>query len=233
MAMIKDRIRVVRDNIARVCHRIGRDPDEITLLGVTKYSPVEDVREAMSCGIRDLGEIRVQDAREKFAALGEQAAGVRKHLIGHLQTNKVKLAVRTFDMIQTLDSERLADEIEKHAAAAQKVMDVLVEVNCSQEAQKSGVAAEGLLPLLKKVSALPHLRVQGLMTMAALSDDESVVRKAFRELRTLSETAAREFPGAENIRMDCLSMGMTHDYEIALEEGATMLRIGSAIFLEK
>jgi PLP dependent protein len=228
--MIKDRILQVRENIARICQSIGKNPADITLVGVTKYSSVEQTREAIEAGITDIGELKVQDAREKFLALGEQAERVTRHMIGHLQTNKVKVALKIFDIIQTVDSEKLAAEIEKHAAAGNHKAKILIEVNCSGEAQKSGIARDQALSLVEKISFCEHLHCLGLMTMASFVEDEAIVRRGFRDLRQLGELIKKNFSGHPRVQMVYLSMGMSGDYEIALEEGSNMVRIGTAIF---
>jgi len=230
MSSIQDRVRQVQENIARAAARAGRDPAEITLVAVTKYSQAEDIRAAIAAGITHIGENRVQDAEAKFAQLGESAAKITKHMIGHLQTNKVKDAVRIFDAIQSVDSEKLALEIEKRAAAAgQTAFEVLIEVNSGEE-QKSGVAKKDLFALVEKVARCEHLRLRGLMTMAPLADDAKILRAVFGDLRRQAEKIAAQFAGHPCVDMRILSMGMSHDYELAVEEGATMVRIGSAIF---
>lgn len=232
--MIKDRISNVRENIARVCQRIGRNPDDITLVGVTKYTSAENTLAAIEAGITDIGELKVQDAQEKFLELekiGVSPNFFKKHMIGHLQTNKVKTAIQIFDLIQTVDSFKLASEIDRQALSAGKVVSTLIEVNSGEE-QKFGVPPTQVLPLLEKIAELKNIEVLGLMTMAPLTQDEEITRRSFRELFNLSQKAGKDFEGHPRIQMKYLSMGMTGDYEIALEEGANMVRIGSAIFKE-
>lgn len=228
--MIQERILRIRENIAQICRQIGRRPEDITLIGVTKYTSVEKTLAAIAAGITDIGELKVQDAQRKFAVMGKAAGKVGKHMIGHLQTNKVKLALQMFDLIQTVDSVKLAREIDKQAARMDIRADVLLEVNCSGEEQKFGVAQDRVIPLVEQIAPLAHIRVRGLMTMAPFVDDEKIIRRSFRDLRGLSEKISKQFDGQERIQMRYLSMGMSGDYEIALEEGANMLRIGSAIF---
>jgi len=228
--MVKDRILQIQENIRRVCQKIGRDPDEITLVAVTKYSHVDDVKQAIEAGIKHIAENRVQDAQQKFAGLGVLAGSVTKHMVGHLQSNKAKDAVALFNMIQSLDSVKLAQEIEKRAAAAGiPKVEVLIEVNSGEE-QKSGIAADQVMALVETVVGCPHLQLQGLMTMAPFVDDKILVRQAFADLRRLREKIAAQFKGDPRVDMKYLSMGMTNDYELAIEEGSNMLRIGSAIF---
>ncbi len=230
MGTVKDRVLQIRENIREICRRTGRNPDEVVLVAITKYTDADKVREAISAGITHIGENRVQDAEKKFLELGDLTGQVTRHMVGHLQTNKAKDALKLFDVIQSLDSERLAFEIEKRAAALgiEKVK-ALIEVNSGEE-QKSGVNKNELTALVEKVTACPHIQLQGLMTMAPLTTDKYAVRQAFRDLRLLSGGIAARFQGHPQVEMKYLSMGMTDDYEIALEEGSNMLRIGRAIF---
>lgn len=230
--MIQDRLLQVRDSIAQICRRMGKEPKDITLIGVTKFASIPAIKEAIDCGLTDIGESRVQAAGEKFPALTGTYQRVVKHMIGHLQTNKAKQAVQIFDMIQSVDSLRLAQEIDRHARASNKVMEVLLQVNISGEQQKFGMEKDTLFPLLDDLKPLSALRVRGLMTIAPLVDAEAPVRECFRALRTLFEAVAKEYAGAAHITMKHLSMGMTDDYHWALEEGANMVRIGRAIFSE-
>ena len=172
----------------------------------------------------------MQDAQAKFSQLGEAGNKVTKHMIGHLQTNKAKDAVKIFDMIQSVDSIKLIQEIEKRVAASgRSKVDVLIEVNSGEE-QKSGVAKTAVMDLVAGAVQCEHVQLLGLMTMAPFVNDEKVVRQAFRDLRLLREEITSQFKGQPRVNMKYLSMGMTNDYEIALEEGANMLRIGRAIF---
>lgn len=178
-----------------------------------------------------IGESKVQAAREKFSQLQDVLPRVTKHMIGHLQTNKVKTALELFDMIQSVDSVKLIREIEKQAARSQRAkIDILLEVNISGEAQKFGIEKGNLFTLVEEVQMCQRIRLLGLMTMAPLSDDQGIIRQCFRSLKDVSEEINDHFCIEDKVEMRYLSMGMTHDYEIALEEGANMLRIGSAIF---
>ena len=228
--MINENIAKIRQDIEQVCRGQGRDPDDVILIGVTKYTTAEKAIEGIETGLTDLGENRVQDARKKFSDIGEHINKVRKHMIGHLQTNKVKAAIEVFDMIQSVDSLKVAREIDKQAAKMERQIECLIQVNCSGEEQKSGIAKDETMSLIRAISSLKSLRVSGLMTIAPFTEEEAVIRASFRDLRLLKEEIAKEFTAAANIDMRHLSMGMTHDYKIALEEGADMLRIGSAIF---
>ena len=199
--------------------------DKIILVAVTKNHGVEVMREAIDAGATDIGENRVQEAAEKFQTLDR---AVTRHLIGHLQTNKAKAAVKLFDMIQSVDSEHLATAIDKAAAAIGKIQDVLIQVNAAREPQKSGVLLEDLNALIKFVDATKNLRLRGLMMIAPNLPDAEECRPLFKQMHTLFDelkTSRQDF--------DFLSMGMTHDYKIAVEEGANVVRVGTAIFGER
>ncbi len=199
--------------------------DKIILVAVTKNHGVEVMREAIDAGATDIGENRVQEAAEKFQSLDR---AVTRHLIGHLQTNKAKAAVKLFDLIQSVDSEHLAAAIDKAATAIGKVQDVLIQVNAAREPQKSGVLLEDLDALIKFVDAAKNLRLRGLMMIAPNFPDAEDCRPLFRQMRKLFDelkTSRQDF--------DFLSMGMTHDYKIAVEEGANVVRVGTAIFGER
>lgn len=230
--MIKDRLAQVHKDIEAVCKRIDRNPKEIILVGATKYADAFQIKEAVAAGLKDIGENRVQDALRKFAVLDKEHVHATRHMIGHLQTNKVKKAVEIFDLIQSVDSMRLAEEIEKHAAALNKSVEILIEVNTSGEAQKFGVHPDEVPALVEDISRCPHVRLVGLMTMAPLTRDQGIIRRCFRDLRELFDAVEENFGTRPHVDMKYLSMGMTEDYEIALEEGSSMLRIGRAIFNE-
>lgn len=226
MERIAERVTAVRERIAAAAARAGRDPAGITLVAVSKAFPLEAIRAAAASGVTDIGENRVQEAVPKVAAVGR---GVRWHLVGHLQTNKAKTAIRHFDWIQTLDSLRLAEALHKAAeAAGREVVPVLVEVNLEGEASKTGLPEADLLPLLLGLATHPRIRVEGLMAIPPLLEDPKAVRPYFARLRALAEKARAE--GLPHVRMVHLSMGMSHDFEVAVEEGATMVRVGTAIF---
>jgi len=232
---IHDQIRIVRDRIAQAAQRVGRRPDEVRLIAVTKTHPVEFVVTALEAGITDIGENRVQEAIAKFAALGltpiAQQVRPRFHLIGHLQTNKAKLAVEWFHLIHSLDSIKLADELEKHARARGRMCEVLIQVNVSGELTKFGIAPDQVVALAEHViENCPHLLVRGFMTMAPFEAIAEATRPHFCRLRGLRDSLLQQFRGCERFPAYELSMGMTNDYEVAIEEGATMVRIGSAIF---
>jgi pyridoxal phosphate enzyme (YggS family) len=218
----------VRARIRQAAERAGRDPGGVSIVGVTKGHPLATARQAVAAGLVDLGENRVQEALAKMDAWPN--APVRWHLVGHLQRNKARHAVGRFALIHSLDSQRLADALEHEAAARGLVQDVLVQVNVAREPQKTGVAPEQAEALVAHVAGLSHLRLRGLMTMAPLTADAAVHRATFRGLRELRDriTVNRQ-PSTVNE----LSMGMSQDFEIAVEEGATMLRLGTVLFGER
>jgi PLP dependent protein len=213
----------VRGRIAEACAEHDREVDSITLVAVTKTFPASTIRQVVSTGLQDIGESKVQEAEAKIAELGAIA---RWHLIGHLQSNKVKKAVQLFDVIQSVDSLKLAEEINKQASAISKTIDCLIEVNCSGEKQKYGVAPDECLKLLQNIVKFPNIQLRGLMTIGPMTDDESKVRKSFQKCAKLFEEA--KAIGGEGL--DTLSMGMSHDFHLAIAEGATMVRLGSALF---
>lgn len=229
MAMIRENILRLRDDISLICRQLGRDPEDITLVVVTKHASQEDIKEAIALGVSHIGENKVQEALKKFSGLPEKCH-IARHMIGHLQSNKVKDAVQIFEYIQSVDSAKLAAAIDKEAGRLKKTVDIFVQVNTSGEAQKFGVSKDGALALLADIAQLKHLNVLGLMTIGPLTEDEAAVRNCFKELRLLRDRIGREFAGAGNIQMKFLSMGMSSDYKIALEEGSNMVRIGSRIF---
>jgi len=216
----------VRGRIAAAAARAGRRADAVTIVAVTKGHPVERVQEAAAAGLLDIGESRVQEAAAKQAAW--PGAPVRWHLIGHLQRNKAKESVGRFALIHSLDSVRLADALEAAAAGAGVVQEVLVEVNVAREPQKSGVLPEDAPGLVAHAAQRPHLRVGGLMAIAPYTLDTGVQRQAFRQLRELRDGLATSV-----LPLAVLSMGMSDDFEAAVEEGATMVRLGTILFGER
>ncbi len=225
MSEIGERLARVQARIAAAARRAGRDPASITLVAISKTVPSDRIKEGVAAGIAVLGENRVQEAQDKIQTLGRLA---QWHLVGHLQTNKARLAVQLFDVIHSLDSMKLARELDKHARAAGKRVPCLVEVNQGGELTKSGLTGEGVPPFLREVAALTGIEILGLMSVPPFLESPEDVRPYFRRLRALrDEAVAAGIPG---IRMGHLSMGMSHDFEVAIEEGATMVRIGTAIF---
>jgi hypothetical protein len=234
MAAIRDRIEAVRRRIAAACLRAGREPSEVVLVAVTKTVSPAEIKVAYDAGIRCFGENRVQEAAAKISSAflpnGENVTAPW-HLIGHLQTNKAKKALELFQVIQSLDSSHLAETLQRHAAALGRRLEVFIEVNTSGETAKFGVSPDQAVEFAKKVAELPNLQLTGLMTISALTDDEAAVRRCFRQLRKLhAEVSAANLPG---VALRHLSMGMTDDFEMAIEEGSTMVRIGRAIFGER
>ncbi|MGE0268978.1 MAG: YggS family pyridoxal phosphate-dependent enzyme [Candidatus Omnitrophota bacterium] len=227
--MIKDNIEKIKNKISSVCSSIGRNPADIILIGISKYADSSQMNEAVAAGLTHIGENRVQDAKEKFSEL-MGAAAIVKHMVGHLQTNKVKAAVEIFDIIQSVDSLKLALEIQKQAERLNKKMVVLVQVNMSREVQKSGMAPEDIDQFLKSVRGLENIYIQGLMTIGPLTEDRIVVRECFREFKGIFDRIKDQYPADHRLQMKYLSMGMSGDFETALEEGANMIRVGRAIF---
>ncbi len=218
----------VRSTIANAARRAGRDPAEITLVAVSKTRPVELVEMAYNLKVTDFGENRVQEALPKIAAFHPQ--GMRWHMIGHLQSNKVRKVVGAFDSVQSVGSLALAQTLQRQAAKRAIRLPVLLEVNVAGEESKAGVRPDEVLPLARQIAELPALEVQGLMTVAPLVDDPEKVRPVFRSLRELRDLLRSELPECS---WQHLSMGMTDDYSIAIEEGATIVRVGRAIFGER
>jgi len=222
----------VREQIENAARRAGRQPDEITLVAVSKTFPVASIVQAHQAGARDIGENRVEEASEKIPAVNQQLneGKLRWHLIGHLQRRKARQAVALFDLIQSVDTLRLAESLNRHACAANIRIPVLLQVNIGNDPQKFGFAPaprDALWRDVEKITALPGLRVQGLMTIGPLVANAAQARPFFRELRELRDALAQRFA---NVEWRELSMGMTDDYAVAIEEGATMVRIGRAIF---
>ena len=218
----------VRSIIAESALRVGQEPGEITLVAVSKTMPVELVQMAYNLGVTDFGENRVQEALPKIAAFHPQ--GLRWHMIGHLQSNKASKVVSPFYCVQSVDSLHLAQTLNRHASEQGKRLAVLLQVNVSGEASKEGLSPAETLDVAWQVLVLPYIQVEGLMTIAPLVEDAEQVRPVFRELRLLRDKLRREQPSSS---WQHLSMGMTGDYGIAIEEGATIVRIGRAIFGER
>jgi len=210
--------------ITKAADRAGRRPDEITLVAVSKTFPAEGIRAAYAAGLRHFGENRVQEWESKHAELA--GLGGTWHLIGHLQSNKARRAARLFHRIDSLDSLELARRLDGFAAQESKRLPVLIEVHLGAEQTKSGVAEEDLGKLAEGIAALPHLELRGLMTIPPFFDEPERVRPYFRQLRKLREDVSKQ----TGLALPVLSMGMSHDYEVAIEEGATEIRLGTALF---
>ena len=217
---IAEQLARVRERMAAACRRAGRSPDEVTLVGVSKGVPAQRVAEAHAAGLQDMGENRVQEAADKIEALAAQGVRPRWHLVGHLQTNKTKTIAGLFVILHSVDSVRLAQALSRRA---REPLPILLEVNVAQEASKFGFTPQEVASALRSIVDLPNLDVRGLMTIAPQTDQPESVRPVFQRLRELrDELGLRE-----------LSMGMTNDFEVAIEEGATMVRVGRAIFGER
>ena len=225
---LKENFQSVEARIQAACDRAGRSRKEVTLIAVSKTKPVEMLQTIYDAGSRDFGENKVQEMCDKIEQL---PTDIRWHMIGHLQRNKVKYIVGRVSLIHSVDSLHLAQEIEKQAAKLDVIVPILIEVNIAEEESKFGIHKEETISLVREVAALPHIRIQGLMTIAPYVENPEDNRAYFRGIKQLSVDIARE--NIDNVSMDCLSMGMTGDYEVAIEEGATMVRVGTGIFGER
>ena len=226
--MIQENIKAVQENIENACARVSRPGDEVTLIAVSKTKPLEMLKEAYEAGCRDFGENKVQELVDKYEAMPED---VRFHMIGHLQRNKVKYIVGKVYLIHSVDSLRLAEEISKEAVKKGVSVNILIEVNVAEEESKFGVTCEETAELVKKIAALPGIFVKGLMTIAPYVENPEENRQYFVNLRKLSVDITRQ--NIDNVSMDILSMGMSGDYIVAVEEGATYVRVGTGIFGER
>ena len=223
--MLKDQLQEVEKRIQAACDRAGRKREEVTLIAVSKTKPVETLQEAYDLGVRIFGENKVQELTAKYEALPKD---IHWHMIGHLQTNKVKYIIDKAELIHSVDSLKLAETIEKEAAKHDLIADILVEVNGAEEESKFGMKMEEVIPFVEKVSAFPHVRVRGLMTIAPFVEDPEENRSIFADLHKLYIDIKKK--NHDNDTVSVLSMGMTNDYEVAIEEGATMVRVGTGIF---
>ena len=220
--MIKEQLEEVRKNIEAACKRAGRDPKEVTLIAVSKTKPVPMLEEAYEAGARDFGENKVQEMKDKYNP------DYTWHMIGHLQTNKVKYIIDKVELIHSVDSFHLAKQIEKEAVKKSVEAQILVQVNIAQEDTKFGIDGPEVIALVEEISKLPHVHVRGLMTSAPFVDDPEENRCYFEKLHQLFIDIREK--NIDNVSMDILSMGMTNDYEVAIEEGSTMVRVGTGIF---
>lgn len=223
--MLEDQLQEVEKRIQAACDRAGRKREEVTLIAVSKTKPVETLQEAYDLGVRIFGENKVQELTAKYEALPKD---IHWHMIGHLQTNKVKYIIDKAELIHSVDSLKLAETIEKEAAKHDLIADILVEVNVAEEESKFGMKMEEVIPFVEKVSAFPHVRVRGLMTIAPFVEDPEENRSIFADLHKLYIDIKKK--NHDNDTVSVLSMGMTNDYEVAIEEGATMVRVGTGIF---
>lgn len=223
--MIKENLAQVEKNICQACEKVGRDRSEVTLITVSKTNPVTSLREAMDCGVHIFGENKVQEMLEKQEELPDN---IQWHMIGHLQRNKVKYIMGKVALIHSVDSLRLAQEISKEAVKQGTQEDILVEINVAEESSKFGITTSEAIQLVEDISQLPNVHIKGLMTIAPFVEDPEENREVFRALKKLSVDIDRK--NIDNVTMNVLSMGMTNDYQVAIEEGATMVRVGTGIF---
>lgn len=223
--MLKENLNQVEKKIAEACERAGRSREEVTLIAVSKTKPVSMLSEVYDEGIRDFGENKVQEIQEKYDQLPND---IRWHMIGHLQRNKVKYVIDKVCLIHSVDSYRLAEEINIQAKKKNLVVPILVEVNIAEEESKFGITAEDAIALVEQIAELENVRIRGLMTIAPMVEDPEENRQYFRRIRQLSVDIKNK--NIDNVAMDILSMGMTGDYTVAIEEGATMVRVGTGIF---
>lgn len=226
--MIRENLIQTRKNIEEACGRAGRTPEEIRLIAVSKTKPLEMLMEAYEAGVRDFGENKVQELADKYNALPKD---IRWHMIGHLQRNKVKYLVGKVYLIHSVDSLRLAQEIQKEAQKKQVEVDILVEVNVAEEKSKFGSTVEETLQLIQDIAVLPAVHIQGLMTVAPFVENPEENRRIFANLKQLAVDIMHK--SIDNVNMNVLSMGMTGDYQVAVEEGATCVRVGTGIFGER
>ena len=223
--MVAENLAQVQKNIKESCRKINRDPGEVMLIAVSKTKPVEMLKEAYDAGARVFGENKVQEIVDKY---DQMPSDVKWHMIGHLQRNKVKYIVDKVAMIHSVDSFRLAETIEKEAAKKDVIVPILIEVNVAQEESKFGLKPEEVLPFIEKIAGFSHIQIKGLMTIAPYVENAEENRRIFRELKKLSVDIAAK--NINNVIMSVLSMGMTGDYMVAVQEGATMVRVGTGIF---
>jgi len=226
--MIHENIKLVEENIKKACEKVGRDVNEVTLIAVSKTKPYTAIEEALPTGVKDYGENKVQELCDKYEILPKD---IKWHMIGHLQRNKVKYLVGKASLIHSVDSIRLAEQIEKEYAKADEIANILIEVNMAQEESKFGITSEETEQLVREIAKFPHIRIKGLMTIAPYTDNPESNRVYFRNMKKLSVDI--ENKNIDNVSMSVLSMGMTGDYQVAVEEGATLVRVGTRIFGER
>lgn len=223
--MLAENLKEVEQKIQEACDKANRKREEVTLIAVSKTKPVPMLQEVYDLGIRNFGENKVQELSEKYGQMPEDMVW---HMIGHLQRNKVKNIIDKAALIHSVDSMRLAETIETEAAKKDIIVNILLEVNVAEEDSKFGMKVEEVLPMVEEIAKLPHLRIQGLMTIAPFVEDAEENRPVFARLRKLSVDIANK--NIDNVNVGILSMGMTNDYQVAIEEGATMVRVGTGIF---
>lgn len=223
--MLKDNFTQVNEKIQAACDRSGRSRENVTLIAVSKTKPIEMLQEAYDLGVRVFGENKVQEIMDKYDALPKD---ISWHMIGHLQRNKVKYIIDKVDMIHSVDSIRLAETIEKEAAKRDLVMKILIEVNVAKEESKFGIMPEEVETVVSEIAKMPHIKICGLMTIAPFVENPEENRIYFNRLRNIAVDIDRK--KSDNVIMSILSMGMTNDYEVAIEEGSTMVRVGTGLF---
>lgn len=223
--MVTENYNIIKHEVEVCAQKCGRDPKDITLIAVSKTKPLSDIEELIQIGVNDFGENKVQELCDKYEHVSKP---VNFHLIGHLQTNKVKYVVDKACLIHSVDSVKLAKEIQKEAAKKQIIVPILIEVNVAEEESKFGLCVNEVLPIVEEIATYPNVHINGLMTIAPFVDNPEENRVYFRTLKQLSLDITSK--NIDNISMDILSMGMTNDYKVAIEEGATMVRVGTAIF---
>ena len=226
--MLAKNLHEVEQKIQEACKKVNRSREEVTLIAVSKTKPVTMLQEIYELGIRDFGENKVQELSEKYSQLPND---IKWHQIGHLQTNKVKQVIDKATLIHSVDSVRLAQAIEKEAEKKDIIVDILIEVNVAEEESKYGFKVEEVIPAIEVIATFPHVRIQGLMTIAPFVENPEENRSIFARLQKLSVDIAHK--NIDNVSVDILSMGMTNDYQVAIEEGATMVRVGTGIFGER
>jgi hypothetical protein len=229
--MIKENVFKIKERILSICSKTNRNPDTITIVAVSKDRTPEQIKEVIETGITDIGENKIQEAILKYNNLTpntQYPIPIKWHMVGHLQTNKVKEAIRIFDLIHSVDSIHLAAEINKQAARINKIQDILIQVNTSSKGIKFGLKPDETIEVIKEIAKLKNLNIKGLMTIASIVDDPEKTRPYFRMLRELRDEIGKF--GIWKLGFGILSMGMTDDFEVAIEEDANMLRLGRAIF---
>jgi pyridoxal phosphate enzyme (YggS family) len=226
--MVKENLKIVEEHICKACERAGRDRSEVTLIAVSKTKPISMIEEALETGILEFGENKVQELTTKFEQLTKN---IHWHLIGHLQRNKVKHIVDKAYLIHSVDSFRLAQTISQEAAKKNVTVSILIEVNVAGEESKYGISVEETLPLIEEIAKLPNILIKGLMTIAPFVEKPEENREVFKKLKQLAVDIKTK--NIDNVNMNVLSMGMTGDYEVAIEEGATFVRVGTGIFGER
>ncbi len=226
--MIYENLQYVKTQIEKSCKKAGRDIDEVTLIAVSKTKPIQMINEVIECNVFEFGENKVQELVEKYGQINHK---VNWHLIGHLQTNKVKYIIDKVKLIHSVDSFKLAEEINKEAKKNNLIIDILIQVNIANEDTKYGIEENEVFELIEKIALLDNIRIKGLMTIAPFVENPEDNRKFFRNLNQLFVDIKSK--NIDNVNMDILSMGMTNDYEVAIEEGSTMIRVGTGIFGER